>query len=497
MGLKLEKKTTGLLICVALLLLIWMTRLIGIDHFPPFIDETIHIHGGELARNVSLFNDGQIGRQGTFWWMMLFQAYKSSPIWIARVITVLALLPGIAALMATARLAAGYWAAFFFGLLFLFSNYHMFFGRLALADPIAGSAVMVAIYFAARLSRRWHWLDALATGVLLAVGFVAKVNIVPFLGVPLAAVVCLNPAGKVNVRRQAMWLGIALGTALGLIAVFVVGMRLVGQDVLTRSLFLALNGEVSTVKRSLIDVQRILNNMQWTYALISFYLGGIVVAVLVASLVILVVRRQFFVVLCLLGPMLVIWIGIVQESRFLVLPLALLFLAGAIVLATLIRKRGQIIHLVAVSLLVVWGAVQWLPSTVTAINDPYHIPLPAVDVQQYIISNASGTGFPETMQYLEGYPVNDVIGLLMNCQGFRYLALNQKRSYQVDCPTVNLNGSSIADLTKIVNEKRKDGVFVLLQKTDYVPQDIPGKLLSVIDRPNGGSAIYVYQLSAP
>src|SRR5690242_2029182 len=179
MHLKSHKLSVGLLICVGLMLVIWLTRLMGIALFPPFIDEMVHVHGSEQGYSISPLMNANLGRQGTIWWMMMFQAHLGSPIWISRVVTVLALMPGIAALMATGRLFAGYWGAALAGLLFLFSNYHMFFGRLALADPIAGSAGLVAIYFAARLKWRRSLLDALMVGILLAVGMVAKINVAP------------------------------------------------------------------------------------------------------------------------------------------------------------------------------------------------------------------------------------------------------------------------------------------------------------------------------
>lgn len=497
MRLRSNAAMTGLFLSVGLLLIIWFSRLVSIDTFPPFIDETIHIHGGETARSMSLFYDGQIGRQGTFWWLMLFQAYRGSPIWIARVVTALALLPGIAALMGTARLVGGYWSAVLFGTFFLFSSYHMFFGRLALADPIAGSAVLVAIYFSSRLRQRRHWLDALATGAFLAVGFVAKVNIVPFVGVPVAAAFCLHPHKKIEIRAQAWWLAAALGASLVLIGGFVLGMRLVGQDVLTRSFFLALSGEVTVANRSLIDIKRIITNIQWTVELIGTYLGTPVTILLIIALVIQGIRRQFFVILCIIGPMAAIWLSITQESRFLIVPIALLLLAGAIELGRLRLGAMRVTRTVIVVLMIGWGAMQWMPFAVTAANDPEQLPLPAVDVQQYLRSSAAGTSYPETIRFLQAYPVKAVIGLMMNCQGFRYLALNQQQPYPVDCPTVNLDGSSVVDLSNIVREKQAENVFVLLEKVDYVPQDIPGKLVTVIDRPFDGPKTYIYQLSAP
>ncbi len=498
------------MICVGILLVIWLTRLIGIDHFPPFIDEMIHVHGSELGYTVSPLMNADLGRQGTIWWMMAFQAHLGSPVWIARVATVLALLPGIAALMATARLAVGYWGAALAGLLFLFSNYHMFFGRLALADPIAGSAVLVAIYFAARLIKRRSLFDALLVGILLTVGVVAKINVAPFLGVPIAAALCLHPSIKKYViqnphpnpppqamegaiRGQVMWLVVALGTAGMLIGAFVLGLRVFGYDFVTNSVSYALTNRGNASINGMVDTSRLIGNIRATFDLLSGYLGVVTVVLLLVAQVVLTIRRQFYVVLCLLGPMVAIWASLIQESRFLVVPVALLLLGGAIVLAGLIRERGRVIKVAAIAMIGIWAVVQWLPFTVVGINQPNELPLPAVDVAQYINSDAAGTGYPEARDFLAAYDVREVIGLVSNCQAFRYLTMS---SYTVDCPTLNPNGSSIPALVDLMNQKRGADVFVLLQQIPYVPDVVPGKLLTMIERPGGGPSISIYQLSA-
>ncbi|MBI1277940.1 MAG: hypothetical protein GC179_07410 [Anaerolineaceae bacterium] len=508
MRLKIKPSSAGLMVCVGLLLLIWLTRLIGIDHFPPFIDEMIHVHGSELGYTVSPLVNADLGRQGTIWWMMLFQAHLGSPVWIARVATVLALLPGMAALMATARLFAGYWAAVLAGLLFLFSNYHLFFGRLALADPIAGSAVLVAIYFAARLSKRRSHFDALMVGILLTAGVVAKINVAPFLGVPIAAVLCLRQKKNARfnhrdtenteefrdkIRGRVIWLAVALGTAGILIGVFVLGLRFFGYDFVTNSVSYALTNRGNAPISGMVDSARIIGNIQASFDLLGGYLGVMTVILLLIAQAVLIFRRQFYVVLCLFGPMVAIWASLIQESRFLVVPVALLLLGGAVVLAGLVRDRNRVVQAAAVAVIGLWAAAQWLPFAITEVRQPNETPLPAVDVAQYINSDAAGTGYPEVRDFLAAYDVREVIGLVSNCQAFRYLTMS---SYSVDCPALNPNGSSIPGLVELMNQKQGRDVFVLLQKIPYVPEAVPGKLLTVIERPGGGPSISIYQLSA-
>ncbi|MEP6984797.1 MAG: hypothetical protein ABI970_04325, partial [Chloroflexota bacterium] len=68
--------------------------------------------------------------------------------------------------------------------------------------------------------------------------------------------------------------------------------------------------------------------------------------------------------------------------------------------------------------------------------------------------------------------------------------------YPVDCPALNPNGSGIPKLIDLMNQKRGTDIFVLVQAIPYVPQTVPGKLLTVIERPGNGPTISIYELSA-
>jgi hypothetical protein len=122
-------------VAVLFLLLFWLTRLIAIEQFPLFLDETTHIDLGERTLTTSPFYDADLGRVFAGWLQYAVQSYANEPVWVARVATVLAVLPGVAAVLAIGHLAAGLWGLGLAGLFYLFSAYHLFFERLALADP--------------------------------------------------------------------------------------------------------------------------------------------------------------------------------------------------------------------------------------------------------------------------------------------------------------------------------------------------------------------------
>ena len=157
------KRTRDLWMALIILLLFWLTRTLAADLYPVFIDETVHIEYGEqmVALQSPIYID--IGRLFTIWWIIPFQPLAGSPVWVARVAIVLASLPGLAALLAVSRKIAGRWGLLLTGVFFIGSSYLTFFGRMALADPIALTPIGIAIWAAYRLRHRFNYRDAILT----------------------------------------------------------------------------------------------------------------------------------------------------------------------------------------------------------------------------------------------------------------------------------------------------------------------------------------------
>jgi hypothetical protein len=474
-----------------LIAVFWFTNLVAVDHFPPFIDEMIHVHGSEQVFTQSPLSNADLGRQFTIWWMALFQAHLGSPIWISRAVTVLAGILGMAAMIGIGRLLGGLWDAVLAALCFQFSAYHFFFGRLALADPIAGAAVLLALYFAVRLSRRWRWIDALLTAICLFLAVGAKVSALPYLGIPLAAMLTLHSGARAW-RKQIQWGIAAVGIAAALVAAFVLALRLFGHDFLSNSVSYALTNRGGTSLGTLFNLERILTNMQFTWTIYSTYLGALPTLFGLFSLVILAIKREFYLPLCFIGPLAVTLINQIQESRFLIVSVSILLLAGALLLARIMQTQKRPIRVLVVSLVIIWGAIQWLPFAVKAAQNPVSLPLPETDFKQYIRSDASGFGLPEVRTALQALAPAKVIGLLSNCQGLRYLALHD---FDVECPNLNPSGENIPELLDLLDQNRAPKIFLVLEDLPYVPASVPGKLVTVVSRPGDGPTLTIYDLS--
>jgi hypothetical protein len=489
-------RSTNLVLALSVLLLLgfWSSRLMGIDRFPPFLDETIHINISEQGYRISPLIYADLGRVFTGWWHMLFQTHAAGSIWIARTITVLAALPGVAAIMGIGRLAAGAWGALFAGLLYLFSTYHLFFERLALADPLANAAVSVALYFTYRLAYRANLWDAVIAGIFLFVAFGTKVSTILFYGIPIAGALTLRPYSR-SWLRQMRWLGAAFATEISLTILFVVGLWMLGHDVLSNSLALATTNRQQATTEQLattLSIARIGQNMINTISALAAYLGPVALGLCLGAVVILIVRRRFFLPLCLVGPALAMWISRPQEMRYWVVSVAILLLCGGIVLAESIRQRGKPVQIAVLSLVLGWGILQSLPFALTAATEPAKLNISAMDYRQYVASDAAGFGLLEVHDFLRTEDVQEVIGVLANCNGLLYLAQND---FTVICPRVNPNGEDIQPLIDFMASNRTAGIYVVLEDSPYVPKTAPGRLLVVIERPSGRANLAIYDLS--
>lgn len=462
---------------MGLIFLFWLTRVLAITAFPPFIDESIHVYFGEMSRQTSPLAFAGEGRLFTIWWYMLFQSHQAATLWIVRVVTLLVSMVSAAAVMGIGRMAAGVWGGLAAGLIYLFSAYHFFFERLALADSLSGAAVSAALYFAYRLSRRVYVVDALLTGiaVFIAIGF--KVSALPYLGIPLAAALTLRPQNR-RWGEQFRWLAFALGTGLGLTGIYTLGLRVFSYNPFYLIGFHNANAGDSIMVR-------IINNASNTAAALSVYTGAIVFILFTLAVVILIFRRRFFLPLCLFAPILVLWVSERQSIRFYIAPMTILLICGAVVFANEILKHYR---RYALLLVFAWGAVQWLPFF-TSSSAPNLAP---ADYTEYLVSDASGSGLTEIIAYLRDRQPRQVIGLLPNCQSLRYMALNV---FPVTCVRVNPNGSDVEALAALMEENRAVGTYVVLEDSAYVPAKAPGQLLITITRPQNGPSLAIYDLA--
>jgi hypothetical protein len=467
---------------VGLLLLFWGTRVLGIQVFPPFLDEGIHLQYSETILRTGPFARAEDGRQLTLWWYILLRAPSVTPIWTARVATLLAAMMGVAAVIGIGRLAGSSLGAGLAGLLYLFSTYHLFFERLALADPVSGGAAMLAVCFAYRLSRRAALTDAVLCGLALFIAVGAKVIALPYLGVPVAAALTLRPVGR-TWKQQAIWCATALVIGAGLSSTLLGLAALRGNN----PFYYVFTPAAANVahQKSVLDAV--------IYSVLVFiqYAGLPAALLFLAALIWLAVRRQWYWLLCLFGPLLAYWFSELVDSRHLIVPITLLLVCGALALADVLKHARSRFVMLGISIVLAWGLLQWLPFAWTAAHKPSDLPLPAGDLQQYVHSDASGFAVPESIAYLRGLKPARVLGLLSNCQAMRYLAWDD---FEVTCPRLLTDGTDIPALTQLLDKTRAADVYAVIEMSSYTPKLPENDRLTTIPRPGAGPALAIYRL---
>ena len=475
-------------VALAFILLIVATRLIAIDRFPVFIDETVHISTAERIQATTPLVNLQLSRVLTVWWLYLFQAYAAAPIWIARVAILLIVMPGFAALLYLARRIAGIWAMFLMGFFALFSPYHFFFERLALADPMAGSFVLVAIAAAYRLKFRLRYRDAITCAMFLFLAILAKTNVIPYIGVPFAAVVSLRPLKPPMLRRILRWLFVSMVILVGSMLLFEIVAAL-GHTAWLRA---TLRYVQSRSGGSVPLLARMFSHIQDTITVMAAYFDPVVFGLLLVAVLIAVVRRHWYLLLIFIAPMIALWFGEPQETRFWIVPVALLGLIGAVEFGLFIPRIPRLAQGVMVAMILVWGATNWLPQAITTATHPVELALPEIDRSQYILSDATGFGFDQLPQFIPAQGHIPILGLLANCQGLRYTFLH---IYDVRCHDVNPDGSDIPVLMEWVNDSRLEVRYAILEESSYLPQQLDGIVIGSIDRPGGKATLRIYDLS--
>jgi 4-amino-4-deoxy-L-arabinose transferase-like glycosyltransferase len=476
------KRTHILSLSVGALLLFALLRLPALSVFPPFIDEGFSV---EVARDIlagRLTPFATEARTFTIWLLALFQAPSATDVlWLIRAVSALVTLIGFAAFIGTARLLGGNQAALFAALIGLFSPYHFFYERLALADPLAAAAALCAVYFAARLSQRAALSDAVLCGVALfaAVGF--KLTVIAFLGVPLAAFLTLNRGYALRVRLR--WLAVALGSAAALTAAFAALQAWRGYNWF---------GPITAHNTGGFSLARLAENIPHTVALLGGFFGVPFSALLVAALCLLVARRQFFVPLCSVGILGVLWLNQTQYGRFFGAAFSLLLLGAALGLAEALRRTAWRGAAGGALLIMVWAALFFVPFRAALLAGEAPPTLPDAEYREYVSSDASGFRLEDVLLALHERGAQRVVGVIANCEGLRMRA---RGSLTVICPRLQHSGANREAVAEEVRALRQTGTFGVLEAIPYLPEQLDGEVVLRFQKPRQGSTYTLYDLA--
>lgn len=476
-------------ISLGLLLCFWGTRILSLNSFPPFLDEAYHIsYAEDIVRTGGLFANASDGRIGTVWLHYAFASYATaSAFWIGRIVTILMMMIGLASVLAIARTMAGWRALLLVGVFLVFNNYLMFFNRLALADPPMATFVLLAIYFSYRLTKRIVYRDAVIVGVLLFLGILAKVSALPYLGVPLAAGLCLHSKGFIW-RKQVIWTAIALAVGGGLTLVMNFFLASRGYTMFGHLVTGNAGASASFLQDLLSPVQ---SNGTLTLSVFSYYLPPLAFILFLVAFLILALKRRFFLPLILFAPLLVSLLSSWYATRNLMLSIFLLVLGGAVVLANSLEAQLRGIQSTIIGIVTLIFVAYWALFTGALITNPANAPLFERDHVEYVSADSSGFGLDEVVARLETLNPERVIGILPNCYALRYMTLGH---LPIECPTLNPDGSSIGDVFDLIQSSRADGTYALLETNSYTPSSLAGELIDTISHESTRPDIKIYDL---
>ena len=483
-----------LLLMIVLCLLFWASHNLAINAFPPFIDETIHIFTTEKIPTTNILFNAHISRQLTIWWYFLFAPTSSSdPIWVSRIATLFITTIGFAAVVATGRLIGSLGGMGIAGFLLIFSIYHYFFGRLALADPLSSSLVLVAVHFAYRLKHRYIYTDAILCGFFLFLAFIAKTNALPYFVLPILAGMFLWESHRPLVKNL-KWVAISLGVGLGLSAIFIIVLRLRGYDYLFSSFAFAVGGRYTTTASQavqLFNIPQILEHLLIRVGMIVAYSGLPYLILAIGSLFFSLWKRQFFLLAVLAIPSSILVISGVQETRYWYAPLATLIMLIMFVLNDL-ATRHKFIERFFFPIIIVFGLVVALPFWLTGTQSPLNMPLDEFDKREYVNSDAAGSALDEVIAILESRNPIRVIGALANCDGFRYRAWQK---LLVECLRMRATGEDATAIAVYANAFDNKDTYIVLETSPYAPAIVNGTIIAIVERPTGLATLTIYQLS--
>jgi hypothetical protein len=472
---------------LALLLLLWATRLGALERLPLHNDEGLH-----LTRAVEVWNghpfwaisDGKIINH----WLIAAFYPQNAPVFIGRFATILVAMLGLAAGWALARRLGGSAAALLAGALWIGSPYLFFYERLAFSDPEAGALVVLALLLSLRLARSGRARDAIFTGAAFGAAALFKFTAAPF---ALGIVLVVLFIGSIPLPRKIINLMMVGMTVAACFAVPLVYLMLRGDDFFSIALgWIGASGGkspalVSNLERLWLQLTGF-GSITWA----MFTLAGLILLAFSPrprrGLIAFSARKNRILLLAGLLPfLLMLIVGKEVLSRHYVVALPILFTLAGLGLALLVEQvkrsaRGPVVGL-GVSAL----GIGFLPFLTTAYQNPALLPLPEDARYEHITSPSSGFGlreavgaFPQTITR-RGVPI---IGSMFpdSCKRANFYAVDGLKMRCVDAPGLPQIESALTS---------SGAVYILADDAPRIGIDVttlPGKATRIAAYPRPG-----------
>lgn len=443
---------------VALLLLLWATRISALDALPLHNDEGLHLTRAVEVWNGHPFWDISDGKIVNHWLIAAFYPHNA-PDFVGRIATLFVSMIGLAAGYALARRG---WAALLAAVLWIGSPYLFFYERLAFSDAEAGALVVVTAWLSLRVAHSGRARDAIFAGLALGAATLFKFTAAPF---ALMAALIVFLLSHHPLRHKLMNIAIM---AIISAACFIPPLAYVvlrGKDFFAVALNWIVGSSSSQGGFALpANVARLwaqltgYGTLGWT----ALLLGGLICLVILS-------RKGRILLLAASFPLLIMLVlGREVLPRHYVVALPLMLVLSGAGLGILIqrldesRERWSVVALATAILI-----LSLLPFMETAYNDPGALTLPNEDAHQFIIDHSGGFGlreavrdFPNTIQ--DNLPI---VGSMFpdSCKRANFYAVDNLKMICTDAP----------GLPKIEEALEEYGaVYVLVDNAPNIGVDI-------------------------
>ncbi len=371
---------------VVLLIFFFASRVFALTALPLHNDEGLHLTRAVEVWNLHPFWDISDGKIINHWPIAaLYPQY--APDFVARIATVLVVLPGAAAGYALVRHLAGRNGAVLAVIFWAFSPYLFFYERLAQSDAEAAAWVVVATWAALLAAERGRYFYAFVAGGALAFAALLKFTAAPYALVVAGIVVLLGRGGWGKRLGQVAVMGL-VGVLAFMPPLLYVALR--GRSFFDVALgWVAGEGGASTLGDRaglLLTTASDFGALGWLWVMVIVvgwlgwlarlrYREGVLFGLAVVPLaMILVLSNEVF------------------PRHFIVTLPLLVGLAGAgwgVWLARITGRRWVTVALMALL------AINALPFYSTAYRNPATLPLPAVVAREFQHDHSAGFGLRE------------------------------------------------------------------------------------------------------
>jgi 4-amino-4-deoxy-L-arabinose transferase-like glycosyltransferase len=494
-------------------------------NLPLFIDEDRHLRRAAAIEDLWTLGQNSHGKYLLYIWLAPFNTERSEALYASRVAVALFSLIGLAALYALTRWFFGQRAAFIAILFYALAPYALFYERMALADPLAGTVAAVAAWQSVVFARRPTRRHAILIGVLVGLSALAKLTMVFIAVLPVLAALLFGARGspawaempdKLAWLRRKLRLYFPLLVMAGLVSLLVwlpvlipVGAAIVqGEKYVLVDRYLA--GDNLLKERNFDKLVGAWNT--FPMLLSPLMVLGIVIALLLA--VWRFPKKSAYILgwLALAYLPTILLVGWVQTRYFMpgIFPLAMLFGAGIVALADVRlprlpslspRTRARLALAIGSGVLGVWAVLFALPFANHAAYDAPQIELPTRDERQYYQTRYSAYGLLDAMRYLQknGHRAGrevEVYGIMFMC---RSMDLYPFAGVDLKCLRDEYPGAESDptwdELTKQAHKIQP--LYLIIEDYRDVPAqtaELDWERLRAIQRPKDGVWVTVWQV---